>query len=79
MKKLFFESKILKNNFYSNILTSLGKEIINYDEFNNNYNITNKDIEGWNEYIKASTAELDNNYDVAIKHYMRVKKLINLI
>ena len=79
LKQSYIESYITDKKFLNNIITPVGRKILNFDEFEKLYPITEKDIEAYKEYKKGCQLEIEEKFTEAIKHYNKARYLSNLI
>lgn len=79
LKQSYLESHITDKHFLNNIISSVGKKILNFDEFEKLYPITEKDIEAYKEYKEGCQLEIEEKFTEAIKHYSRAEKLSDLV
>ena len=79
LKQSYLEAHVANEKFLNNILTPVGKKILNFDEFEKKYPITPKDIEAYQEYKKGCQLEIEENFTEAIKHYTKAEKLSDLV
>ena len=79
LKTNFFEAKVFKNQKFTQIITPLGRQITNFDEFEKLYNVTEKDVEAWKELCKATDCEKAGKHNESIVHYTKASKLSKLL
>lgn len=73
------EAHVANEHFLNNILTPVGKKILNFDEFEKKYPITQKDIEAYQEYKKGCQLEIEEKFTEAIKYYTKAEKMSDLV
>jgi len=82
LKTNFFEAGIfrsMKLNKFNDILTPLGRKITDFDYFENQYTISDKDVEAWKEFTMAMDCEKSGDHNQSIKHYSKASKLSKLL
>ena len=78
LRTTYLEAFVTGESFFK-LLTPIGRKIMNFEEFQQKYPITHKDIEAFHLYIKGNQLETQKKFDESIQCYSRAEKLSDLV
>ena len=78
LRTTYLEAFVTGESFFK-LLTPIGRKILNFEEFQQKYPITHKDIEAFHLYIKGNQLETQKKFNESIQCYSRAEKLSDLV